>query len=141
MRKIHYIITAVLFLVLCNVMPVLASNTAIIHLKEAPAPYKKLFSIIRDVMINYKKNMEKQGINNCALEIDSVNGAIETNWHPVHKGEQTRKIQVYVWGNLYRVDVWHRPKLRLSNKARKDYMSRLTEMQLQQEIEVLINSQ
>jgi hypothetical protein len=33
-------------------------------------------------------------------------GVIETNWFPDHKGETRSKMQIVVWGNSYRGEVW-----------------------------------
>ncbi len=43
-----------------------------------------------------------------AIEVDQEKGTIETNWFPEHKGEIRLKVQIVVWGDSYRVDVWQK---------------------------------
>ncbi len=67
------------------------------------------------------------------VTIDREKGTIETNWFPVHKGEVESKIQIAVWGSLYRIDVWHLTGwLRTPGKTRH---SMWFERMLQNEIE------
>ena len=109
-----------------------ATEVGKVKLYEAPKPDEKLLSLISSVMReDYIENLEwKEG---CVLEVDT-NGIIETNWHQVKQDQATRKIQIYVWGDIYRVDVWHKYVLS-PFRGTKDYASRLVEMQLQQSIE------
>src|SRR5437867_2761562 len=51
----------------------------------------------------------------------------------VHKGEVELKAQVVVWGPQYRVDVWSRALL--GRRVRKTWWSRVTEREIQEEIE------
>lgn len=109
-----------------------AAEVSKVKLSEAPKPDEKLLSLISSVMReDYINSLEwKEG---CVLEVDA-NGIIETNWHPVKGDQTTRKIQIYVWGSVYRIDVWHQYLLS-PLRVTKDYDSRLVEMRLQQAIE------
>ena len=112
-----------------------ASSTEVIHLIEAPPPDEKVFASAQIIIDEYRNEIQKLGTKSIKLDIDAAHGTIETSWHRVHKGELERKIQIYVWGGIYRIDVWHRSTLGLGKKTKKDYMCRLIEMQLQEKIE------
>ena len=101
-------------------------------LKEAPKPDYQVLSVATKAINEYYDSLQWK--DQCVINIDNNDGIIETNWHPVHKGEIKRKIQIYVWGKMYRVDVWHRGPF-TSSYGLKDYMARLVEMDLQSSIE------
>ena len=61
------------------------------------------------------------------------NGTIETDWYPEHKGEVTLKVQIAVWGNSFRVDVWQ--AVGLLPSATKTEWSRRAERHIQAAIE------
>jgi len=113
-----------------------ATDVEIVYLKEASPPDKEVFAAVKQTIEEYKNKLQWK--EKCSLNINFEHGIIETNWHPVHKGEVSRKIQLFVWGKLYRVDVWHSAPLRIL-KPKKDYMARLTEMRLQARIEEILN--
>ncbi len=128
MRLFRTIIISILSLLLLGCA---AEFNKTIRLYEAPKPDDRIFSAVSNVMREYIDGLEWK--NNCVLEIDTV-GIIETNWHPVQKGDVKRKIQIYVWGATYRVDVWHK-SIFAPFRGSKDYNSRLAEMNLQFKIE------
>ena len=122
-----------LFLILLSLLYLgCASENTKILLKEAPKPDNKVLFVVSNVMQEYRNKLQWK--NECFVEVDNEKGIIETNWHPVHKGEVKRKIQIYVWGTIYRVDVWHKNTIGLSSGG-KGYMSRLVEMNLQLKID------
>ncbi len=104
----------------------------LIILKEAPKYDNTLFEKVIGVVQSYKSNL--QWNNLCSFEIDRVNGIIESNWHPVHKGEVQRKIEIYVWGTTHHIDVWHKNTIGFSS-AHKGYVSRLVEMKFNLDIQ------
>ena len=101
-------------------------------LKEAPEPNNRVLLAAKNTINEYHDSLQWK--DQCSIEINALAGIIETNWHPVHKGEVKRKIQIYVWGKMYRIDVWHKGSL-FSSTGKKDYMARLVEMNLQSSIE------
>lgn len=101
-------------------------------LNEAPEPDKVVLLAATNAINEYHNLLQWK--DQCTIKIDDDSGIIETNWHPVHKGEMKRKMQIYVWGKMYRVDVWHIGRFSLSS-GQKDYMARLIEMKLQSSIE------
>ena len=114
-------------------------NVQPVYLKEASKPDMKVFSAAKQMMERYKDQLQSK--DGCLLIVDMNNGVLETDWHPVHKGEIERKIQIFVWGEIYRVDVWHKSYWDPFKIPKKDYMARLEEMQLQSKIhEYLIDN-
>jgi len=103
-----------------------------IALAEVEPPDALLFARIEEVAEQYRK--ELQWADRCSFVADREAGRIASNWHPVHKGEVERKLECYVWGSVWRVDVWDRPAGGLRKAAGKGYMARLAEMQIQQRI-------
>jgi hypothetical protein len=65
----------------------------------------QIFNIALKAVADYQSNL--QWGENLKIESDAEDGFIETNWYPVHKGEVSEKVQIFVWGDNYRVDVWH----------------------------------
>ena len=100
-----------------------------IYLEEAPKADKEVFFIAKQVMEEYKNRLYY--IKYFCLEAELENGIIETNWHPVGKGVIKHKIQIYVWGTLFRVDVWHKS----FKTPKKDYIARFVELQIQSKIQ------
>ena len=101
-------------------------------LKEAPKPDNEVLIAATNAINEYYNLLQWK--DQCTVKVHKDTGIIETNWHPVHKGEMKRKIQIYVWGKMYRVDVWHKGTFSLS-EGQKDYMARLVELNLQSSIE------
>jgi hypothetical protein len=59
-----------------------------------------------------------------SIRIDEQKGVIETNWFPEHKGEVKLKIQIVVWGDSFRVDVWQKvgwvfPSVEKTDRSRR----------------------
>jgi len=103
-----------------------------VFLKEAPKPDETILSAVSSSLKEYRESLQWK--EKCSITTNREAGLIETNWYPVHKGEVKEKIQIYVWGKIYQVDVWHKGNFR-SSSAKKDYISRLVEMNLQTSIE------
>lgn len=72
------------------------------------------FTVIKAVLQKYRDDL--QWSEKCSLSADERAGTIETTWHPVHKGEVERKVQVLLSGNTYKIDVWHRSSWGLFRK-------------------------
>ncbi len=119
---------------------VLASEVETIYLKEAPRPEKSLFSTVTIIIEELEKEMQQIGSTSFTKTIDKDKGIIETNWYPVHKGEVSEKVQIFVWGNIYRVDVWHKSRIGIWRTPKKGYKARLVEMNLQSKIEKLLRN-
>ena len=114
-----------------------AHEISSVILKEAPEPNNRVLLAAKNAINEYHGSLQWK--DQCSIEINDITGIIETNWHPVHKGEVKRKIQIYVWGKMYRIDVWHKGSL-FPSTGKKDYMARLVEMNLQSSIEAKLGS-
>ncbi len=121
------------FIIVCTALFVggCAAEINKIRLYEAPKPDVRIMRAVSAVMREYMDKLDSK--NQCVLEVDT-DGILDTNWHPVQQGTIKRKIQIYVWGDSYRVDVWHKPTFG-PFRGSKDYQSRLMEMNLQFAIE------
>ncbi|MCI0371999.1 MAG: hypothetical protein L0214_11635 [candidate division NC10 bacterium] len=73
------------------------------------------------------------------IEIDEQKGVIETNWFPEHKGEVQLKVQVVVWGESFRVDVWQKVGWLVSSIEKTDW-SRRTERSIQDTIKTQLTT-
>ncbi len=130
------ILLIIFFTVFSNIS--FASDIKSFYIKEAPIPNKNVFSAANQAIEQFKDKF--LFTDECRLNINPEHGIIETNWHRVHKGEVCQKIQIFVWGNLCRVDVWDKPYLGIFKRPYKSYMSRLTEMHTQTLIDNILTS-
>jgi hypothetical protein len=71
------------------------------------------------------------------IAVNQQRGTIETNWFPEHKGEIRLKVQIVVWGNSFRVDVWQKVGW-LYSSIEKTEWSRRTERHIQDVINAQI---
>lgn len=76
----------------------------------------------------YKKERE--------IKTDKEKRTLETNWFPEHKGEVKLKVQIVVWSNHFRVDVWQ--KVGIMGTVKKTDWSRRTERHIQETIEKIL---
>jgi hypothetical protein len=106
-----------------------------------------VLSIAIEAISDYQKTL--QWSENLIIRPDAENGVIDTSWYPVHKGEVSEKIQVFVWGENYRIDVWHRAGWSFwyspsgwskFNVPYKTEITRMKEFQLQETIEAGLSS-
>lgn len=124
----------IFFLIMASALPAFASGAETIALKEALKADTKVFEAAEKAIDKYKEYAKKAWGVNVVTKFDKDKGLLYTDWHRVHKGEVEWKIEIMVWGHIYRVDVWERPSIGLFRYPRKGYMCRLEEMRLQQEI-------
>lgn len=101
-------------------------------------PDAQLLRDARDGLQSFHMRNIPLGPRDLRLEEDVEAGLIQTAWFPVHKGEAEQKVQIAVWGSLYRVDVWTRSVL--TGKLGKDGRSQGAERDIQASIEALRHS-
>ena len=97
------------------------------------SPDREVFARVRGGLEAFRAQNREIGPNDWSVHEDLAVGLIETGWFHLHKGEVELKAQVVVWGPLYRVDVWSRALL--GGRVRKTWWSRVTERQIQEEID------
>ena len=98
-------------------------------------PDADVFVGAREGLEAYRTQNRTIAGNDWTVREDPQNGLIETGWFHVHKGEVKLKVQIVVWGPLYRIDVWSRALL--GGRVRKTWWSRVAERAIQEEIERL----
>jgi hypothetical protein len=137
MKKVIFLLSLFLGLVLFTQAAV-AFDVATPYVTAAPAPDQDLFYRIKAVIDQYR--LELPWSAECDVQFDLQRGIIQTNWHPVHKGEVLQKVQVYIWGDMYRVDVWNkRAFLAFLAKPKKKELARTYEWKIQNMIEEKVN--
>ncbi|ATQ74097.1 hypothetical protein CR152_05880 [Massilia violaceinigra] len=101
-------------------------------------PDAQLFRDVREGLQTYRMRDVPLGPGDLRLVEDPQTGLIQTAWFLVHKGESSQKVQIAVWGSLYRIDVWTRSTL--TGKIEKTFFSRVAEREIQQAIEKVRHS-
>jgi hypothetical protein len=81
-----------------------ASEPESLYLDQFESPNKLVFESIRKGFGSFQEQRPYK--LEWKVIIDEKKGIIETNWFPEHKGEVKLKVQIAVWGSIYRVDVW-----------------------------------
>lgn len=76
-------ITILFFFIL--LMAGCAHEIRLVILKEAPAPDNRVLLAAKNAINEYHDSLQWK--DQCSIKINDVKGVIETNWHPVHKGE------------------------------------------------------
>ncbi|MDQ1832709.1 hypothetical protein [Massilia scottii] len=96
-------------------------------------PDAQLFRDVHDGLQTYRLRGVALEPGDLRLVENPETGLIQTAWFLVHKGESSQKVQIAVWGSLYRIDVWTRGTL--TGKIEKTFFSRVAEREIQQAIE------
>ncbi len=101
--RVKYII--LLLLLICTV-PVGAADLVSPYVSGLKPPNVELFNKVSEALVAFKGT--RQYSKEWKIETNLERGTIETNWFPEHKGEIWLKVQIAVWGDQYRIDVWQK---------------------------------
>lgn len=105
-----------------------------LFLEQFPAPEAKVFEAAIKGLENYRNS--RQYNKEWEIKVDKAKGVLETNWFPEHRGEVKLKVQIVVWANHFRVDVWQ--KVGVMGTVKKTDWSRRTERHIQETIEKVL---
>ena len=97
-----------------------------------------VFEAAEKVVKNYCSGLH--GVEKIRIRADAGSGVVETDWYPVRKGEVGEKVQALVWGDHFRVEVWHRAGRGRMKAPFKSEISRVVERRLQENLEEALKS-
>lgn len=126
------------FFLLCSASVVRSdSDVSEAFLSEFPPPSARVLKAAKLGLEKYRDT--RQFKNEWLIHIDEQKGVIETNWFPEHKGEVRLKVQIVVWGDSFRVDVWQKMGWLFSSIEKTDG-SRRTERHIQDTIKTQLTT-
>jgi len=100
------------------------------HLPKADG---KIFLAAVKTVTDYQSNLP--WVEKCTVKAEPEVGEVETDWYPVNEGDVSEKVQVLVWADHFRVDVWHRVRRGGVKTPFKSEISRVVERRLQENLE------
>lgn len=101
------------------------------QMSDAIAPDTRVFETVKSVITSYGA---LDTISDWTFKSDDKEGTFESGWYRTHKGEVRLQIHGVVWGESYRISVYHNTGWIFTNCDRTDTSRRL-ERSLQQQID------